>query len=325
MSLKSTLGYHIYRGRLRPFMKELARVSIRIGMPNKEITFRALHLLLDQGQAKADDLRYFLSKVENHTIDTKIFLLHIPKTAGTSIRETLGEAIGVPAITYYQNENDRRVLDWHNLEFWPFFSGHLHIDYFPATHRGVTAFRESRSRVLAQFRQVQRSTKAILSNRDIVARKESLSMRDKKHISWELFKLNFFPHDCSWFFTAGHKDAPGKFVMNGNNKDIQQSITLGLSRIEAATWSHDAKSVHETMRNFIGIDTQIKRVNVFPENEVETVCLTKDDLVFLDTVAKRDDYVFQAAESIGLISKLARSEKDAIFEKDVKRLGFKLP
>lgn len=123
MSLKSTLGYHIYRGQLRPLMKELSRLSIKIGMPNKEITFRALHLLLDRGNAKADDLQYYLSKVENHVLDTKIFLLHIPKTAGTSIRETIGEAIGVPAVTYYQNYNDRKVFDWHNLSFWPFFLG----------------------------------------------------------------------------------------------------------------------------------------------------------------------------------------------------------
>lgn len=150
-------------------------------------------------------------------------------------------------------------------------------------------------------------------------------MRDEKRISWEFFKLNFFPHDCAWFFTAGHRDSPGKFVMNGNNKDIRHSITLGMSRLDAATWSHDAKSVHETLRNFIGIDVQVKRVNVFPENEVETVCLTKEDLIFLDGVAKRDEHVFQAAESQGLISNLAKSEKDAIFEKDVERLGFKLP
>lgn len=322
MGIKDRIAFEIYEGSLRKPATAIGKYSLRRGLLGKNNAYRALYLLFKDGKITAEDLQQYYRQVQPHVTDKKVFLMHIPKTAGTSIRTVLEEAVGVPAITAYQKDETFEATKWEEFSFWPLLSGHIHIDYFPTSHIGITAFRESRSRVLSDYRQIER--RAEHRRREIFAL-YGKATKDEERMSWSEFKKFGLLHTFYWYFTAGHRDDWQNFISTASPTQIRSSIEAGLKRIQEAAWSHDPVALESATSNILGIPVAMKRVNVFPANVVEKIQLSTDDIHQLHEVAQLDDIVIDVAASIGLVPKLSQSEKDAIFEHDTQRLGFTLP
>lgn len=322
MGIKDRLGFEIYEGSLQKFATAIGQFGLRRGILGKNNAYRALYLLFKEGKVTEKDLELYYQQVKPYVLNKKVFLMHIPKTAGTSLRTTLEEAVGVPAITAYQKERAFQASQWEELSFWPLLSGHVHIDFFPKTHAGVTAFRESRGRVLSEYRQIQR--RARHRRREILTFFGFMT-KDEDQMLWEQFKQFDLLHTYFWFFTAGHRDDWQHFIKSATQTEIRASIEKGLGRIQHAAWSHDSGSLEVAASNILQIPVKIKKVNVFPDAAIETIQLSKDDLRQLDEYAKLDEQVIEVANTLGLVPKLSQAEKDALFERDIQRLGFKLP
>ena len=321
MGIKDRIGFEIYEGSLQKIAISIGRFGLRRGILGKNNAYRALYLLFKEGKVTPEDLRQY-SKMQPYVLDKKVFLMHIPKTAGTSLRTTLEEAVGVPAITAYQKETTFPASQWEEFAFWPLLSGHVHIDFFPKTHVGITAFRESRGRVLSEYRQIER--RAGHRRREILAFFGFIT-KDEDQMPWEQFKQFDLLHTYFWFFTAGHRDDWQSFIQSATQSEIRASIENGLRRIQYAAWSHDSGALEIAASNILQMPVKIKKVNVFPEAAIETIQLSKDDLRQLDEYSKLDEHVIEIANTLGLVPKLSQSEKDALFERDIQRLGFKLP
>jgi hypothetical protein len=322
MGIKDRIGFEIYEGSLQKFATAIGHFGLRSGILGKNNAYRALYLLFKEGKVTPEDLRQYYTQVQPHVTNKKVFLMHIPKTAGTSLRTTLEEAVGVPAITAYQKETTFQATQWEDFSFWPLLSGHVHIDYFPKSHVGITAFRESRSRVLSEYRQIER--RARHRRREILAF-FGIATKDDDQMPWTQFREFGLLHTFYGFFTAGHRDDWQQFIKSATQPQIRSSIELGLGRIQQAAWSHDSIALERAASNILEIPVTINRVNVFPNNEIETIQLTKEDVLQLNEFANLDEIVIDTASTLGLVPKLSQSEKDALFERDVERLGFKLP
>ena len=322
MGIKDRIGYHLYEGSLQKPARVIGKYALRKGLLGKNNAYRALYLLFKEGKVTPEELEHYSKVFEHNLMSKKIFLMHIPKTAGTSLRTTLEEAIGVPAITPYQNESKFSAIHWDKFSFWPLLSGHVHIDYFPKTHIGITAFRESRSRVLSEYRQIERH--AHLGKREII-QFFPITTNDDGRIPWEQFRKYDLLHTFYWFFTAGHRDDWQSFIATAPSSEIYASIESGLKRIQTAAWSHDSDALESAASAILEGAVTMKRVNVFPQNEVDVIQLTHDDLQILNECTNLDDLVIDVASTLGLVPKLSQSEKDALFERDVERLGFRLP
>ena len=322
MGLKNRIGYELYEGSLQKPARVIGKYALRKGLLGKKNAYRALYLLFKEGKVTPEDLEHYSKVFEYNLMSKKIFLMHIPKTAGTSLRTTLEEAIGVPAITAYWKETKFSAIHWEEFSFWPLISGHVHIDYFPETHIGITAFRESRSRVLSEYRQIERHSHQ--GKRKII-HYLPFTTNDDGRIPWEQFRKYDLLHTFYWFFTAGHRDDWQSFIGTAPSSEIYASIESGLKRIQTAAWSHDSDALESAASAILESAVTMKRVNVFPDNEVDLIHLTQDDLQLLNEYASLDDIVIDVACTLGLVPKLSQSERDALFERDVERLGFKLP
>jgi hypothetical protein len=322
VGIKDRIGFEIYEGSLRKVATSIGEFGLRRGLLGRNNSYRALYLLFKEGKVSPDDLKHYYKRVEPLVQNKKIFIMHIPKTAGTSLRTTLEEAIGVPAVTSYQKETEFSAIQWEEFSFWPLLSGHVHIDYFPKTHVGITTFRESRSRTLSEFRQIERRPEH--RRREILAL-FGFATKDEYPMTWGQFRNFDLLHTFYWFFTSGHRDNWREFITTASKKEIRASIEIGLQRIQSAAWSHDSEALEVAASNILEVPVKLHRVNVFTESDTETIHLTQDDLRKLEEFASLDDIVIDVASTLGLVPKLSQSEKDALFEQDVQRLRFKLP
>jgi len=322
MGIKDRIAFEIYEGSLRKPATAIGKCSLRRGLLGKNNAYRALYLLFKDGKVTAEDLQQYYRQVQPHVTDKKVFLMHIPKTAGTSIRTTLEEAVGVPAITAYQKDETFEAKRWDEFSFWPLLSGHVHIDHFPTSHIGITSFRESRSRVLSEYRQIERQAQH--RRREIFAL-YGIATKDEERMSWSEFRQLGLLHTYYWYFTAGHRDDWQSFIGTASSAELHSSIEAGLKRIQEAAWSHDSVALESAVSNVLEIPVKLNRVNVFPEQNFETIELTHEDLRELNEVANLDEIVIEVARALGLVPKLSQSEKDSLFERDIQRLGFKLP
>lgn len=322
MGIKDRIGFELYEGSLQKIATTMGGFGLRRGLLGKNNAYRALYLLFKAGVVSPEDLQQYHKHLDPLVVDTKVFIMHIPKTAGTSLRTTLEEAVGVPAITAYQKETAFQARKWDEYSFWPLLSGHVHIDFFPKTHVGITAFRESRSRVLSEFRQIERRPRH--RRREILAL-FGFATKDTDRMRWEQFRQFDLLHTYYWFFTSGHRDDWREFITTASKSEIRSSIEIGLQRIQQAAWSHDSKALEVAASNILNKPVTLKRVNVFPKTPIETIQLTKDDLDKLNEFASLDTIVIDVASGMGLVPKLSQSEKDSLFERDIQRLGFRLP
>ena len=258
----------------------------------------------------------------------RVFFLHVPKTAGTSVRLALGRALGVPAMQVYEGF----IQPKHNTSFWPFWAGHSGIGRFPATHAGFTVFRESRSRMLSVFRQREYEVRTVqrirLEGKTPVKGPNIAPITTKLWQASICFLENWYhlpsrdEHDESLMFKR-----PRPLVEVPEQKRREQ-VKKGMSRISYAAWAHKPQDLLDAVSRASGRSiTSIPRENTIDHrtpnpNPVE---LTYQDLGTLNDIAERDQHVFHTAVSQGLIPPLDSAEADSLFHDTAKRLNFILP
>lgn len=256
-----------------------------------------------------------------------LFFLHVPKTAGTSFRLALTSSCGTPAVTLYRHIGEVDPSEYPRIAFWPLFIGHGHIDDFPEPHRGLTIVREPRSRYLSMYRQHQNSGRGPhLFDEEVRTRlaavaEEALSM---PFGGWLRAGLR---RSSASYFSAGFKGKPERFIRTAPVNEVRDAVATGVSRIDAAAWSHD----HVGMLHAITIATgdvkpQLPELNAYSQRRENTPqAITLADLTDLNECAARDQLLIDALVARGLIEPLSSSQADDLFHTTAERLGFRLP
>lgn len=271
--------------------------------------------------------------------DNPVFFVHIPKTAGTSFRLALAETMGVPAFPLYVQSTWQGFAQVATMQFWPLWAGHAGVSAFPETHRGITVFREPRSRILSQFRQQQREFETRDPNGPANARFAKFNTERQFRVTvkdgfsrW----VSTYRSAMQWFIDTPHTQGahlwdgrPSEsFLKSLSPSDIRVSLSRSLSRFDAAAWVHDADAMAQAISHVTGVDAvaPLGRENEFRSAPyADTVCLTSADLDHLNRNALNDHILFDIAVDRGLIPPLDPDFADAEFERTAERLGFILP
>lgn len=264
-----------------------------------------------------------------------LFFLHVPKTAGTSFRLDLSDALGIPAFLLFIHTSWPGYGKDEKMHFWPFWAGHAGISVFPATHRGITIFRETRSRILSLYRQqqrellVKRDTSKNWLNEDRFAPIAGGRSAVLPFSEW----LTFLPSASAWYLPAPDEADQRrwngvpikKFVDALAPRDLTEKLSESLTRFDAAAWAHDQQGMRAAIRRVTGTDEVegTRRENVFRtvENTVP-ILLTPDDRHLLDDLASQEEILIKLAIDHGLIPPITKEEADEEFANTAKRLGF---
>lgn len=259
---------------------------------------------------------------------TKLFFLHVPKTAGSSVRLALTHALGVPSLLLYRGF----LQPGPEGSFWPFWSGHSSINRFPDDRPGCTVFRESRSRLLSLYRQRQKESlgrQRIHLNdphggatpQKVPAVGRLWSRRRARLDSW----YHFDRQGRTQGFQGWTADA---VLENMPRKELLEGIKRGLSRIPYAAWAHDQDGLLEVVRSATGqpVDS-IPRENTLEDHtpDPDPIELTRSDVAQLNQVAEADQVVLDIAQRLGLIGSLDTRTSDELFQRTLTRHRFILP
>jgi hypothetical protein len=286
--------------------------------------------LLNSKEFSTQMLPQLMVKWSNHEHGKKIFFLHVPKTAGSSVRLALTEAFGLPPILIYGRAF---IMPSDHLDYYPFWAGHANLDFFPSSHEGFTVFRESRSRLLSNFRQYQRGRKEF-HNQRILLSGERLE-RKQGEVPLPDFLSKNSKGLALWFYSDSGYDSKNTNRLNRkvnirklSDSELQSGVERGLTRIKAAAWTHDSDAIKNGINIMTGAKVEsIPNENLFSpvSNYFDPVKLSREDMRLLRETAELDDQVTKIAISKGLIPELDQTTKDQLFEVAAKRLKFELP
>ena len=278
-----------------------------------------------------------ISDASSNWCGRNIFFLHVPKTAGTAFRIALTQAAGVPAVMSYRRKGTSRPHELKALGFWPLFAGHAHVDAFPQSHRGVTTFREPRSRLLSQYRMQQRDPRSsphaqMMHDRDdrIKRWKANLNipfekwLRDRGFTQSHYFKSGV-EMGRHWDNTmAGLPGRLERKTIDLSEAELRDSLAKGLARFDACAWAHDRLGLENALKTITGRDdVRMGSANEFQENRhAKPVIITSETMQLLTELESADQMLFNLASEILGLPVLSRSDSDRIFETTAKRLGF---
>jgi len=271
-------------------------------------------------------LPHLMAQASRQWCGKQVFFLHVPKTAGTSMRLALTSSCGVPALTIYRHIGEIDRAELHLVRFWPLFIGHAHIDFFPRQHRGLTVVREPRSRYLSMYRQAQNEGRGPhLVDPEKRMRQQRISGRALSMPFGQWLRAGFTPSAASWF-TEGFNSHPEKFVRAARPAEVRRAVASGVARIDAAAWSHDQVGMRTAITRMTGDEApELHHENAFsPRPETSAQVISSPDLAYLDECAARDQVLIDALVARGLIEPLNSSQADDLFHATAKRLGFQL-
>ena len=265
----------------------------------------------------------------------RVFFVHVPKTAGTSVRLALANALGIPSINFYNSHQ----IPTTGSHFWPYLAGHAGVGAFPITHEGFTVFREPRSRLLSRYRQHQFEETTAAQRIPFEGADVGTSKTPGLKEPWKIWgggrrlatffyldPLGRLPGNGATLRVASQIDSAALDPMS--KEERIRGLRLGLSRINHSAWIHDADAVLDAIGAASG-----KRLAGLPrENSVEKnlgnpphVQLTERDYEAFEMAVGRDQEVVELAVKMGVIPRLDPGEADHIFQDTLKRLNFSLP
>lgn len=332
----------LYRGVLRrePAAAEIA--NLLGALSNAGSVEHALKDMLSSHEFGVMVLPDLVNSYITRTPDKPVFFLHVPKTAGTSFRLALTDTLGIPAFLLYVHSTWQGVGRDATMRFWPLWAGHAGVPAFPQTHRGITVFREPRSRILSSFRQQQKELETRDPNGPDNARFARFNSFDTDRQGRVSVREGFsrwisVPRTAvPWFIETPANDGtqrwnglPSKsYLKSLSPSDVRLSLTRSLSRFDAAAWVHDADAMEQAIRRVTNVDSvaPLGRNNQFRSAPYsETIRLTPEDLENINRSALNDHILFDIAVDKGLIPTLDPDFADAEFERTAERLGFVLP
>lgn len=265
-----------------------------------------------------------------------VFFLHVPKTAGTSFRLALSDNIGLPAFLAYVSSSWLGYGKNDTMNFWPLWAGHAGISAFPETHRGITVFRESRSRMLSTYRQQERELALKEYSMTRFSRDEGLMKSPNGVVTaadpfseW----IKFNGASLQWFLDAPSRPndrlwdgrPTGAWARSLGEKGRRAMVARNLERFDAAAWSHDSAGMSNALEKIVGKPNQsgISVENTFaPEPTSKPTVLRAEDLAHLERIAREDSILTDLAAERGLIPPLDSTLADELFETTATRLGF---
>ena len=324
--------YRVMLGR-RPTVAERSSMALRLQIPNQFESI--LSHMLDSPEFQTMGLPLKLADATKEWTGNRVFFLHIPKTAGTSVRLALIDAVGTPAFEFY-DRNPKVEASWResNYNFWPLWVGHQNIADFPQELNGLTIFRESRSRLLSTYRQKNRE--AIADNPHML---DEVRLAVEKNHSLQILNTPFHiwlnnpvGGEMIDYFVSSKSFGPGsmnskefKDYVNGLNEPaLETALNESLGRITHAAWAHDGPAILRAISGVSGSNvTELPRENVY-ESQKEFIpqILNKDTVATLNAIQEKETLVYKAAHEQGLVPLLSKSEADDLFEITAKRLGF---
>lgn len=264
-----------------------------------------------------------------------LFYLHVPKTAGSSFRLELSDALGVPAFLLYFGRSWSGFGNDAPMHFWQFWAGHAGISAFPETHRGITVFRETRSRILSSYRQQERDPPGLKTGNRKFYDEASQIAFSRRVTAADPFSvwLSFRQSAINWFIpapadvdsTMWHGVPRRQYIDTLSSKEIHTRLDQSLSRFDAAAWVHDPQAMRDSIRLVTGreFESGSRRENVFSPMELtKPTTLSRDDLRQLDRIAADEKLLISLAVDRGLIPPISKEKADEEFENTAKRLGF---
>lgn len=275
----------------------------------------------------------------------KVFFLHVPKTAGTSLRLALIDAMGIPALDRYRRNGTWNSYSEEFLKVWPLLVGHTNVGNFPTgTHRGMTVFREPRARILSKYRQSTRARFETPVHQKDLASVGVRRILEEGPRSLDLWLEREHPVDLlTWFVDFPNVRLRDKEKGEGDSwivrrgfsleilkydqSEIREALERGIRKIQVAEWMHNKAGMDTLLVRLLGrpLDLEIPKANVVLPKQVETtIQLTANHHKKLMEIHEQSQIVFRVAENQGLISRLSQEESDEQFEIAAKRLGFRL-
>ena len=263
----------------------------------------------------------------------RVFFLHVPKTAGTSVRLALIKSVGTPAFEFY-NRIPSIAQSMRELEnnFWPLWVGHQNVSSFPSDMNGLTIFRESRSRILSTYR--HRGQMALMNNPHMLdsERLEKEKSQARTTIStpfgtwlptsFRMKNLGYFipPEEGTKYRSKEFESYINKISESG----LEQILNESLSRFTHAAWSHDEPAILRAISEISGRETtELPRENVYPNLKgYPPQVLDSEAIAELNTIQDKEFILYKVAHEHGLVPLLSKSEADDLFEITAKRLGF---
>ena len=319
-----------YRAILRrePTKSEVSQMKLKF-LAGPEAGFHILRDMVDSEEFKVQMLPGLVVQ-QTEFNSQPVFFLHIPKTGGTSMRELIGSSLGVPSINIYRTWSDPST----GHGYWPYWAGHAQVSFFPETHRGITFFRDTKSRLLSLYRQQQGQSNG--PPRHGWAYPNSIvKKREVPPFSAWIKNQEESGNRSVEYYLADNKNVIGRTRDRNQARELRSAslsertliLESGLSRIMAAAWIHKESDVRRAISSVVGkeVDT-LPRNNTFEsKNFVGPIDpLSSSDLETLKLIEEREALAFKIAADLGLIQLLPDDEKQHLFEKTVSRLQFKL-
>jgi len=325
--LKSRFVSELYRQILRrnPNPGEISRFILDTAVGN-DLPVR-IGSMINSREFEIMILPELVRKATEEYQGGNVFFLHVPKTAGTSVRLALSDSMGVPSFNLYSRTVPKPPRLPTSMQFWPLWAGHANLHFYPETHSGLTIFRESRSRILSRFRQSQYewlklSPHLITPKSGAVPKKEPINFNewinrsDKGIAQWYLSNPASMYESPSW----------RKYVNDLSELDLAHNLEKGLKRFAAAAWIHNPEDVLKSIGIVTGKElNSLPRENEFKETKLfKEVVINSSTLQILEEVRKRDAIVFKVASELGILVGELKENEDALFDTTLKRLGFRL-
>jgi len=280
----------------------------------------------------------------------KVFYLHIPKTGGTSVRIALSDAMGFRAFNISAHNHHELPKNLQSMDFWPYWAGHANIGLFPDTHKGLTTFRESRSRILSMFRHQQRLASSGANPQMITeeaSQKQRFKEKEMKNLdfnSWIKKRKNI---TCLGFYIHNPTIAQKRSVdrnslerkkQHGNmndwrekvfampDREIKKELKNSLPRIISASWIHQSKSTEEAIKRiFCRSDIHLPQANEFRKTEYFKIeNIDAESMEILEEIRRRDAILFSMATDLGILTDKLDSNEDDLFHQSASNLGFEV-
>lgn len=320
-----------YRAILRrePSHEEVQKAALTTNL--KSSRFHFYRDMIDSEEFRKQILPALIASSVNAKT-TGVFFLHVPKTGGTSLRELIGDLIGVPSINVY---GKWPIPNLNTHGFWPYWAGHAQVSFFPESHKGITFFRETKSLVMSRYRQQQ-----------------NLLLTDSTH-GWnfsgpEAPKRKNFPDFNQWLLSKYEQGALGLAmwlalengqhrqhktqeelikISNMSNDALEPLLVRGLSRLSAAARIEDEDGVKMAIQKATGFSPDaLPRKNTFESKsgDKSIQLINRKSMEILEEVEQQDELVNDLARDMDVLHETLALNKSSIFQKNLGRLGFEV-